>query len=184
MNPQADRTTQESLQVPIFFVGYAMAVWIIAARFRRQIPGFAAILVGTGGLLALNFLHSHIQEITQGEIYLPVLRSIMYPYTALVAGVGIYIFCLPQRSLFGCETCGYDLHGLSKPGHACRCPECGTISTPTSISRRSGTDRTSLTTSDKPAPPSPLNTTPYPNARVISNAQLSAHAADHEHAQR
>lgn len=135
--------------MPIFFVGYALAVWIIAARYRRTYAAFIAVAGGLLGLMGLNFLHIKLNDWTSGDIYLPVLQSIMYPYTALVAGVGCYIAVLPQRSGIGCPKCGYDLHGLTRPGEPCRCPECGVVSGgPEPVYRASGADRDDLERTD------------------------------------
>ena len=134
--------------MPIFFVGYALAVWACAARWRRAPTGCIAVAIGALGLLGLNYLHYKLEDWTDGTIYLPVLQSIMYPYTGLVAGVGLYIACLPRIHAYQCRYCHYDLRGLA--ADALLCPECGappTRAAPKSA-RRSGADRHDPTTPD------------------------------------
>jgi pimeloyl-ACP methyl ester carboxylesterase len=138
--------------IPLF-VGYAMLVWVLAARHRRQIGGFFAVAAGLAGLVGLNWLHSLLNDWTGGQIYLPVLRAIMYPYTALVACVGAFIAVLPRRSLTGCYRCAYDLEGLDIVGGAITCPECGERNQMPSAYRRSGIDRDDFGVSDRVARP-------------------------------
>jgi len=144
------RAVCEGSALPFFFVGYALAVWFLAAKWRRMPMSFVVVAAGLLGLMALNVLHGKLNDWTQGTIYLPVLRSIMYPYTGLVAVVGLYIACLPRRVDAGCLRCGYDLFGLAKAGQPCRCPECGTEQTLAErpVFRRSGSDRGELFASD------------------------------------
>jgi hypothetical protein len=148
--------------MPLFFVGYAFAVWALAARWRRRIPGFLAVLIGTAGLMALNWLHYKLSDWTEGEIYLPVLQSIMYPYTGLVAVVGVFVACIPRIHAWQCRQCGYDLRGLSPdgkhmPGRGAVCPECGTPVAPARpvSTRPSGMDRETMRTPDIPSAPVP-----------------------------
>ena len=135
--------------IPIF-VGYAMIVWVLAARHRRNIAGFFVVLLGFLGLAGLNYLHGMLNVWSGGTIHLPVLRAIMYPYTALVAGVGLFIAALPRRSMFGCFRCAYDLEGLEMARGAITCPECGQVNQMPAAYRRSGTDRHDPGATDKP----------------------------------
>lgn len=107
------------------FVVYAVLVWYAAAKWRRRWPSFAWVALGVIGLVGLAYLHYWMNIWTHGKIYLPVLRSILYPYIVLVGVVGAYIACLP-RTIPGqvrCSVCRYDLAGLRLPAV---CPECGT----------------------------------------------------------
>ncbi len=133
--------------IPLF-VGYAMLVWVLAARHRRRPAGFVAVLLGLAGLIGLNYLHWLLSEWTHGRIYLPVLRSIMYPYTAMVFVVGLFIASLPRISRAGCAFCGYSLHGLSPRLGMFTCPECGRGTPVQAAYRRSGAERTDLSGSD------------------------------------
>ncbi len=138
--------------IPLF-VGYAMLVWIAAARHRRRLGGFAAVALGLAGLIGLNILHWMLSEWTHGQIHLPVLRSIMYPYTAMVFAVGLFIACLPRISSAGCVHCGYSLHGLSPRLGVFTCPECGGRTRVQAAYRRSGADRADLSRSDRLSAP-------------------------------
>ena len=134
-----------------FFVGYAVVVWYFAAKHRRAWGGALAVFLGVLGLLLLNYLHWKasvwvaVRSDPDAEgVMLPVLQSLMYPYTALVASVGTFIVCLPRRHSVGCPMCGYDLEGL----RAHICPECGHTLEP--VYRKSGSGRASLRASDSP----------------------------------
>jgi hypothetical protein len=107
------------------FVVYAVAVWYAAARWRRRWEAFAWILAGFGGLALVAYFHWRLNIWTHGTIYLPVLRVLLYPYTALVVGVGLFIAMLPRRVIpwAHCPGCLYDLRGLDAPVESC--PECG-----------------------------------------------------------
>jgi len=136
--------------MPVFFVGYAIAVWALAARWRRAPTGFLAVVLGVGGLMALNVLHYKLEQWTDGTIYLPVLQSIMYPYTGMVAAVGVFIACLPRIEPWMCRRCHYDLRGLTDDQEIC--PECGAPARekrPRST-RRSGVDRRDVRDGDIP----------------------------------
>jgi hypothetical protein len=107
------------------FVVYAVVIWYAAARFRRQWESFAWVAGGLAGLLLVAWLHTKLSDWTDGRIFLPVLRSLLYPYTALVVAVGLFIACLPVgRVKVDCPTCDYDLRGLEDEVNSC--PECGT----------------------------------------------------------
>jgi endogenous inhibitor of DNA gyrase (YacG/DUF329 family) len=100
------------------------------------------------GLLCLNWFHVQLGEWTKGEIYVPVLQTITYPYTALVVVVGGFIWTIPRHRGERCGTCGYSLDGLEAVGMAVTCPECGTRHAVHGSYRRSGTDRQSFETDD------------------------------------
>lgn len=109
-----------------FFAGYAVAVWLLVFRARRSLPGLGVLAMGIGGLVGLAYLHVCLNRWTDGRIYLPVLQAILYPYIALVAVIGSYLWCFPPRirGVVGrrCLRCGYDMAGLS---FQAACPECG-----------------------------------------------------------
>lgn len=133
-----------------FFVGYALVVWFYAARYRRSWAGALAVVLGVGGLVLLNYGHWRLGQWAKagnqesGGIMLPVLQSLMYPYTAIVGALGFYIVALPKRYSKGCPSCGYDTQGL----RINRCPECGEMFEPSY--RPSGSERSSLRQSDGP----------------------------------
>ena len=106
------------------FAVYALLVWYNAARWRRHWASFAAVAVGVAGLLLVAYFHLCLNDWTHGRIYLRVLQIMLYPYTVLVAAVGLYIACLPRRVPdHACVKCRYDLRGLA--GETDVCPECG-----------------------------------------------------------
>ncbi|MEL6328884.1 MAG: hypothetical protein AAFR38_04425 [Planctomycetota bacterium] len=141
--------------MPLFFTLYAVMVWWLAAKTRRTAKAFAPVLLGVGILLLINWIHYELYKLTNGELDLAVVRSMMYPYTALVAGVAVFIALLPKVAAPGrCGGCGYDLSGLPGEGTGERvvCPECGRGDRPDSVRvhRRSGVDRAGPRTGDGP----------------------------------
>lgn len=162
-----------------FFVGYALLVWYLAVKYRRLWPGAAAVAVGTAGLVGVNWIHAHLPEWTGMNLYLPVLQSIMYPYTALVLMVGCYLCVLPRVWNRGCTDCGYDLTGL--PRSVDRCPECGGVINRAGahVYRPSGFEREDLSASDAPRRVEPPRT-----PRVLSTSGNAIDDTDDEHEHR
>lgn len=108
------------------FVLYAVLVWYFAVRWRRRWESFAAVGAGLVGLIVVGYFHLRLNEWSDGQIYLPVMQVLLYPYTLLVAGVGLYIACLPTAvGPMQCVSCRYDLRGLERGTE--HCPECGTV---------------------------------------------------------
>ena len=131
--------------MPLFFVGYALVVWFLVAKWRRGPLALLVLAVGITGLLLLNAFHTWLGDISNGQIQLIVLRSVMYPYTGLVAGVGLYIAVLPHRKDDACHYCGYDLSGVMGEVERLICPECGRFHRQDGRGARpSGEDRASL----------------------------------------
>lgn len=107
------------------FVVYALAVWYFAIRYRRRIGAFVAVTIGLFGLLFVMYMHTRLNDWMGGVINLQVLRGLLYPYTAVVVGIGYYVACLPRIEPDGaCASCGYSLAGLPGDEVDC-CPECG-----------------------------------------------------------
>jgi hypothetical protein len=107
------------------FVLYALAVWFAAFRRRREWESLAAVGLGALGLLIVAWVHYLLGVWTNGDIRLAVLQSMLYPYAALVIGVGLYLASMPQvlASPVRCLGCNYDMHSLDEPDAIC--PECG-----------------------------------------------------------
>lgn len=83
--------------------------------------GFLWVGAGLLGVALTGYFHYWLNIITQGVIALPVLQSLLWPYAALVAGVGLYIALLP-RIPDPCVACGHDLNATGfKPSV---CPNC------------------------------------------------------------
>lgn len=139
------------------FVAYAIGVWYAAARYRRRLAAFLWVGAGLLGLLGIAYLHHWLSVWTGGKIYVPLMRSLLYPYTLLVVAVGVFIACLP-RPPSPCRKCGHDTSQDGLDARACggcglprayraqgtrcglckydlsgldldegRCPECGTF---------------------------------------------------------
>lgn len=126
-----------------FFVGYAMLVWYLAARYRRTTLAFGCALAGTALLLVFAYGH---WVVGQGNpaLFIQGMQILLYPYTVVVGAVALFIASLPRRFPPGaCPRCGYDLAGLSHP--VANCPECGRPSHAKKIAyRRSGAEREDL----------------------------------------
>lgn len=158
-----------------FFVGYAVLVWVFAARWRRQARAVAVLALGMAGLLGVCWAHYRLALYArsvdpEGQgIYRQVFQSIMYPYTALVGAVGLFLAALPRgHPPEHCAVCGYDLRGLGRPARAC--PECGEDPAPDAPRQRyraSGSDRDDLTASDLPASDLPA---PLPAQHAVGHA--------------
>ena len=75
----------------------------------------------------LGFFHWRLSIWTNGRIYFRVLQALLYPYSIVVVGIGLYMACLPRAiPRQWCSTCRYDLSGLENEVDLC--PECGEAS--------------------------------------------------------
>lgn len=130
-----------------FFVGYAMLVWYLSARYRRTVLAFACALSGTALLAVLAYGHWLFGQ-GHPELFIQGMQILLYPYTVVVGVVGVFIASLPRRYPPGaCPRCGYDLAGLGHP--VANCPECGRPSHGSRVSyRRSGAERENLRRAD------------------------------------
>ncbi|HRQ73928.1 MAG TPA: hypothetical protein PLU35_12960 [Phycisphaerales bacterium] len=121
------RSGRKALDVIPFFVGYAFVVWMLAYRWRREPSGYLAAAGGLAGLLGIAWLHYRLSIWTDGAVYLPMLQTLLYPYTALVSVVAFVLASVvrPFRAGGGrfCGYCRHDLVGL--PDTQPVCPECG-----------------------------------------------------------
>lgn len=130
-----------------FFVGYALLVWFLTARYRRTIYAAAVIGAGVGVLLFLAYLHTLLGR-ADPELARQGLQILLYPYTAMVGAMAAFISVMPRSHPPGiCPDCGYDLNGLGHPVD--RCPECGRPADPPGPRYRpSGIERMDLRASD------------------------------------
>lgn len=108
----------------IFPVIYAALTWYFAMRWRREWPSFLAV-----GLSAL-FLYLAILMIEAWREHIPAEARggmvLVYPYSVLVIGIGLYICVMPRRMTeTECRRCRYELNGLDPVD--LKCPECGTL---------------------------------------------------------
>lgn len=107
----------------LLFPIYAVLIWSVTMYWRRRWPAFVAVALSVLSLLMLGRLFMAY------EYWFPPTAKLFYemlwPYTFLVGGMGLYIACLPRRvGPNQCKKCHYDLSGLDPRGLTC--PECGT----------------------------------------------------------
>lgn len=132
--------------IPLF-VGYALFVWYLSARYRRTVLAYACALCGVALLVVLCWGHLVIGRINP-DLMIQNMQILMYPYTVAVGAVAFFIASLPQTHPPGCcGRCGYNLKGLDVP--VSRCPECGGPTDPPRVAhRRSGVERMDLRAAD------------------------------------
>lgn len=110
------------------FVVYAVLVWYLACRWRREWRGLGVVALGLAGVGLVAIVHYKLHVWTEGRVYLPVMQMLLYPYGLLVAGFGLFIWALPRtfssRGRELCRSCGYDVTGLAEEARYA-CPECG-----------------------------------------------------------
>lgn len=109
----------------LLFPFYAVAIWLLAAKWRRTWKGFAAVIVGTAVLLVIEYTLYRIGNLKSGPVQPQQALGLLIPFTVLVFGVGLFIACQRRAapSPIHCKRCHYDLTGLRPVG--LRCPECG-----------------------------------------------------------
>jgi predicted RNA-binding Zn-ribbon protein involved in translation (DUF1610 family) len=116
----------------IFPIIYAVGTWYLAMRWRRRWLSFAAVTISAGLLcwLGLAVRAGDLDWATApggvtGPLRLHVVEAFLWPYTALVFILGVFISCLRRTapSEAHCPRCHYDLSALDPEGLIC--PECG-----------------------------------------------------------
>lgn len=115
----------------ILLAAYAVFIFYLAMRYRRQWGGFVSVAGGV--LLLLLIARPALEEHNVLTALLPVgmrvgykhLLILILPEAALIALVGFFIASLPRNlSATACRKCKYELGGLNPIGLVC--PECGT----------------------------------------------------------
>lgn len=114
----------------IFPAIYAVIIWYLAMRWRRQWPGYGVVAAGFLSLLALDLAmrrwnHGAAEHPGGLVIGYELLAILLRPYAVLLGVVGLFIVCLPRvpPTEAHCRKCHYDLTGLDP--RALICPECG-----------------------------------------------------------
>lgn len=132
--------------IPLF-VGYAVIVWYLAARYRRTLLAYACAMSGVVLLVTLGYAHWVVGRF-HPELFIQGMQILLYPYTIVVGAVGVFIASMPRRAEPGCcPSCGYNLLGLESP--KATCPECGgPCETDRVRYRPSGTERGDLRAPD------------------------------------
>lgn len=104
----------------ILFAFFAMLVWYLVARWRRQPRGFMVVLAGAGvaamgGWLAPDTLIS------------PDVRVLLKGEAGIILLVGMLILVMPRHDpVLACAGCGTAFHGARRRVQACG--TCGTLS--------------------------------------------------------
>lgn len=116
----------------VFPIVYAVMTWYLAMRWRRRWLSFAAVACSVGLLCALGMALRAgelewigVEGSVAGTLRLHVIEAFLWPYTALVLSLGIFICCIRRTapSEAHCPRCHYDLAALDPEGLVC--PECG-----------------------------------------------------------
>ncbi len=109
----------------LLFPFYAVVIWLLAAKWRREWRGFAVVLGGTAFLLLVEYTLFKLGSVKIGVIEPETAIALLVPFTILIFLVGLFIACQPRSapSEVHCRTCFYDLTGLQPV--ELKCPECG-----------------------------------------------------------
>lgn len=109
----------------LLFPFYAVAIWLLAAKWRRTWKGFASVFLGTTFLVLIEYTLYRIGTMKITAIEPNQALGLLIPFTFLVFVVGLFIACQRRAvpSPIHCTRCHYDLSGLTPLG--LRCPECG-----------------------------------------------------------
>jgi len=170
----------------LLFVFFAMLVWYGSFVGRRRLGGLAALGAGLFVLFVVNAVHFRVAQTFGYEQYVPVFRVLLYPYTALVASIGIFMISLPidlPRGEIHCKACRYDLTEIKQEVlEGDPCPECGSTIAEASTrrGRRSARKRRHARSRLAPEPMLGLQL----DSQSGSAADQSDEAAGDEHEQR
>lgn len=111
----------------ILFAAYAIIVWYLAARYRRDWRGFLAPLIGAAlALLAVRIpaLQRVLPERWWVMGFGTELQILIWAESMIVLVVGLFIALMPRPPARPhCAYCWYEIAGLD-PEQRC-CPECG-----------------------------------------------------------
>lgn len=109
----------------LLFPFYALVIWLLAAKWRREWKGFAVVIGGTGFLLFIEYTLFKLGSLKIGVTEPETVLGLLIPFTVFVSLIGLFIACQPRRapSEVHCGTCFYDLTGLGPV--ELKCPECG-----------------------------------------------------------
>jgi hypothetical protein len=109
----------------VLFPLYAFLVWYACLRWRRQLMGVAALVVGILLILLLAQLDVAIRRALHLADNGPLFRFMLYAEGGMVGMVGALLVLLPPRrnAHTPCRSCGYELLGLDDVNPTC--PECG-----------------------------------------------------------
>jgi len=128
MGKMLPTTTRRPREYPLrvfIFVLYALLVWYLCGKHRRQWKGVLWIVLGVAGIALVGWLHWRAAVFFNRAAYFAVMSHLLIPYAALVAFLGGAILTFPRKQCADrCLKCGYDLigHEVAEP----ICPECGT----------------------------------------------------------
>jgi hypothetical protein len=104
----------------IIFAVYAVVVWFLAMRWRRQFRGF---VVSIAGALLAMLITWGLRRIISEMAYIQ-LSLLLFAEAAIVGGMGVFIALLPRAPAHPhCPWCWYNTSGLGPDVKAC--PECG-----------------------------------------------------------
>jgi hypothetical protein len=111
----------------LLFAAYALAVWCVCFRWRRQWRSLLALAAGVLVVVTLAVLDRRMHEWTgQRSAKFSMFQFLLWVEAAIITLIGGFICALPRRHAFvPCRKCGYELagHEVENP----RCPECGLV---------------------------------------------------------
>lgn len=106
------------------FLAFAAIFWAGIYIHRRTWWALVWWLGAVVVLIAVALFHAWLDVYYRGTIHLPIMRAVLYPYAALVTGLGIILAFMPKNySGRPCPKCKYDVSGLAEEGRF-SCPEC------------------------------------------------------------
>jgi hypothetical protein len=109
------------------FLAFAAIVWAGIYIHRRTWWALVWWLCAVATLITVAMFHSWLNVFFRGTIYMPVMRTVLYPYAVLVVGLGLILALMPKRYPGRpCPKCKYDVTGLAEEGRF-SCPECNSV---------------------------------------------------------
>ncbi|MFO0831897.1 MAG: hypothetical protein U0637_08635 [Phycisphaerales bacterium] len=109
----------------LLFPAYAVLIWYLCVRFRRQVWGFVSLAFGLTFVATLATLQHRLRASfdLDGFVFTH-LDFLLWVEFAAIGLVGIFLLCLPTHAAASpCRACGYELDGLEHDNPMC--PECG-----------------------------------------------------------
>jgi hypothetical protein len=114
------------------FLFYAVFVWYLCFKHRRQWIGVLSLIAGLTFVAILGRLYESMiawakasgNQLFDGRSDGRMFTFLLVLEAAIVLVVGVFLLCLPRIiAVRPCRKCTYELSGLDDPNPTC--PECG-----------------------------------------------------------
>lgn len=118
----------------ILFLVYALFVWYLCFKHRRQWLGVLCLICALTFVAILGRLYESVidwarasgNHLFDGRSDGRMFNFLLVLESGIILVVGVFLLCLPRiTASLPCRKCGYELSGLDESNPTC--PECGLL---------------------------------------------------------